>query len=130
MRRHDRLAQLAACHSILRQAGIRSLDGYRSATPDRLAALGPYRATIAELVHQGHLDVLRALWPPPVVTWEVARLSLRPADRLLTASRGTPGRVDEYLVKLVYDCADPDDERRAWRWNERRRGTWAASCFG
>jgi hypothetical protein len=111
---HERLADLAACSAVLRRAGLRSLDEYRAAVPERLAALHRYRSTIGELVRAGHPDVLLALWPPPGVAWEVARLSLNPADRLVTVTRATPGKVTEWLVRLIYDCSDRDAERRAW----------------
>ena len=68
MRRHDRLAWLAACHGILRQYRIRSLDEYRQATPDRLKDLHRFRSTIRELVDGGHPDVLVALWAPGIST--------------------------------------------------------------
>ena len=114
MRRHDRLALLAACFGRLRQYGIRSIEEYRAAMPDRLADLGPFRATIRELVAVGHPDVMAALWPPPGIRWEAARLSLHPTARLLTVARGTPGGVSERLVHLEYDVTDADAERRAW----------------
>jgi hypothetical protein len=114
MRRHDRLAHLAACSNVLCQYGIRSLSEYRAATAERLASLHRYGPTIRELVAAGNADVMLALWPPPGISWEVARLSLCPADRLLSVTRGTPGKVDEWLVKLTYDVTNVDAERRAW----------------
>ena len=78
MRRHDRLAQLGACHGRLRQYRFRSFDEYRAATPERLAELGPFRADIRELVETGHPDVLLALWPGGDLHWSVARISDKP----------------------------------------------------
>jgi len=89
--RHDRLAWLAACHGVLRQYAVRSLDEYRRASPERLDELHRYRAMIRDLVDQGHPDVLLALWPPVDVTWLVARLAIDPYARLLSVSKGPHG---------------------------------------
>ena len=63
-----------------------------------------------------HPDLLPALWPPPSIAWAVARLSCRPADRLLSVTRGSPGRVDSRPLSLVYCVNDGGhDERRAWQ---------------
>jgi hypothetical protein len=114
MRRHDRLAHLAACHGLLRTRGIRSLAEYRSATPEQLADLGVFLGAIRELVAAGNPDVMLALWPPSGLHWSVARISLRPTDRLLTVSRGTAGGPEAASLSLTYDCTAADAERRAW----------------
>jgi len=87
MPRHVRLAQLAACHGHLRYHGRGSLRAHRPATPEQLTRLRPtYRAPIRDLVDAADPDVLLALWPPGDVTLLVARLTIDPVARLLSAS--------------------------------------------
>lgn len=82
MRRHDRLAQLAACHRHLRYHGLATIDAYRSATRSQLAPLSPrFRTTIRQNVQNDHPDVLRALRPPGDVTCLVAGLTYHSTAR-------------------------------------------------
>lgn len=73
----------------------------RAATPEQLAGLHRYRATILRLVDAGNPDVTCALWPPGGLHWQVARLSVSPTARLLSVHR--------------CDVGTAGSERRAWR---------------
>ena len=116
MRRHDRLAQLAACHGHLRYHGLDSLAAYRLATRSQLAQLNPtFRAMIRDLVGRANPDVMAALWPPKDVTWLVARLATDPCARLLSVSKGPHGGQSTSLLDVRYDVRDAEEERRAWR---------------
>jgi hypothetical protein len=87
---------------------------YRAATPEQLAGLHRYRAEIRRLIADGNPDVLAALFPPDGITWGVARITARPHDRLLSATRGPLGGQHTELASLKYDVRDADGERRAW----------------
>ena len=115
MRRHDRLALLAACHGHLRYHGLGTISAYREATPEGLAQLsGRLRGMIRELVGAGHPDVLLALWPPKDLTWQVAGLTYDPTTRLLSVSRGPHAGQSTSLLEVTYDVRDAAGERRAW----------------
>ena len=116
MRRHDRLAMLAACHGHLRYHGLDSFGAYRSASREQLAQLNPtFRAMIRNLANRANPDVLRALWTPKDVTWMVARLGTDPCARLLSVSKGPHGGQSTSLLDVRYDVRDAEAERRAWR---------------
>ena len=72
-----------------------------------------------------------ALWPLPAIVWEVARLSSRPDEGLLSVTRGTAGRVEAHLVTLVYRVDDDGhDECRAWRVLQEPLGAVVATPSG
>ena len=115
MRRHDRLAMLAACHGHLRYHGLDSLEAYREAGREQLARLSPrFRGEIRRLVAEGRPDVLLALWPPPGITWCIAGLTYDPMARLLSVSKGPHAGQSTSLLNVRYDVTDADAERRAW----------------
>lgn len=112
---HDRLNLLSACHGQLAWLGLTSLEAFRAAPPAKLARMTPqYRTMVRRLVDAGNPDVLLALWPRGSITWLVAGITGQPTTRLLSAKRGPLGQAGGELLKLSYDCADADAERRAW----------------
>ena len=116
MRRHDRLAQLGACHGHHRYHGLATLDAYRSTRISQLAQLSPrFRGTIRDLVETGHRDVLLALFPAPDLTWLVAGLTYDRTVRHLSVSRGLHAGCSTELLSVRYDVRDAEAERRAWR---------------
>lgn len=115
-RRTDRLLSLSGSRMALRHAGLTSPEAIMAATPEPLVRLGRHRGEILRLVQAGNPDVMQTLFlPAEPIDWQVAMLTSRPGERLLTVTRGSLGRVLETLVSLRYHAADREGERRAWR---------------
>ena len=113
MRRHDRLAALAACHSLLTFASLDPLSAYRSTSREQRARPHRYGPMIRDLVAEALPDVLRALWPPGARYWMAAGITGDPMVRILSVHRGPLGQSGGEDLSLTYGCRDPDDERPA-----------------